>query len=282
MKERIDMITSSHTDYSITKQCKLLGVNRSSYYYQPIPESPYNLLLMEEIDRQYMETPSYGSRSMTAYLKKKGHHVNRKRISRLMRNMGIEALYPKPKKSLWIKGHKKFPYLLKNLKIGPQNHVWASDITYIPIKDGYLYLVAVLDLYSRFVLSWRLSNNLESSFCIEAVEKAFSWGKPEIFNTDQGEQFTSRQFIELLENKNVQVSMSGKGRCWDNIFVERFWRTLKYEEVYLKYYTTYKEAEENIGKYIYKYNSERLHSSLSYKHPQELYFKGKGELHVIA
>lgn len=250
MKERIDLIMPTHADLSITRQCKLLDVSRSTYYYQPVPETSYNLILMKEIDTKYMNAPSYGSRSMTAHLRKQGHQVNRKRVSRLMRNMGIEAMYPKPKKGLWKNTHKKFPYLLKNVDIAPQNHVWGSDITYIPVKDGYLYLVAILDIYSRFVLSWRLCNNLESDFCIKALQESFSWGKPKIFNTDQGVQFTSNKFIECLQDKEIQVSMSGKGRCWDNIFVERFWRTLKYEEVYLKYYTTFEEAEENIRSYI--------------------------------
>jgi len=271
VKERSEMIKSSNTELSITKQCKLLGVSRSTYYYQPLSESPYNLALMDLIDKKYMDMPSYGSRSMTAYLRKQGHQVNRKRVSRLMRQMGIEALYPKPKKGTWRDSHKKFPYLLKNVNIGAQNHVWGSDITYIPVKDGYLYLVAVLDLYSRFVLSWKLSNNLESDFCIDALKESFNWGTPEIFNTDQGVQFTSKRFVECLEGKEIQVSMSGKGRCWDNIFVERFWRTLKYEEVYINYYVTFKEAEKHIHSYIEKYNNERLHSSLDYITPAEFY-----------
>lgn len=271
MKKRIEMIISSESGLSVTKQCSLLGVPRSTYYYKPIPETPFNLLLMSEIDREYLRSPSYGSRQMTAYLNRIGHHVNRKRVSRLMKQMGLEALYPKPKKGIWNNNYNKFPYLLKNMEIGPQNHVWATDITYIPVKDGYIYLVAVLDLYSRFVLSWRLSNNLESDFCIRALKDAYSWGKPKIFNTDQGVQFTSKSFVQCLQEQEVQISMSGKGRCWDNIFVERFWRTLKYEEVYLNFYNSFQEAESNIGLYIERYNNDRLHSSLGYKTPAEFY-----------
>ncbi len=271
MEERLESIEPSYPELSVSKQCELLSVCRSTYYYKPVPESSYNLLLMSEIDKKYMDFPSYGSRSMTAYLNELGHQVNRKRVSRLMKSMGIEALYPRPKKGLWKNSYKKFPYLLKNLDIKPQNHVWGSDITYIPVRDGYLYLVAVLDIFSRFVLSWRLSNNLESDFCIEALKEAFSWGKPTIFNTDQGVQFTSNKFVDCLREQKVQISMSGKGKCWDNIFVERFWRTLKYEEVYLNYYNSFEEALEKIDAYIEKYNYQRMHSSLNYKTPVEFY-----------
>jgi putative transposase len=226
---------------------------------------------MKEIDKQYLESPSYGSRQMTAHLKRLGYNVNRKRVSRLMKIMGIEAMYPKPKIKTWEQRYGKFPYLLKELNISPQNHVWATDITYVPIIGGYLYLVAFLDLYSRFVLSWQLSNSLETDFCINALEKAFAHGYPKILNSDQGVQFTSYDYVDLVKSKGIEISMSGKGRCWDNIFVERFWRSLKYEEVYLKQYSCTEEAYEEIGNYIEHYNNKRPHSSLDYCTPKEIY-----------
>jgi putative transposase len=267
------MIESTHQALSINAQCDLLGVSRSTYYYKPIPESKYNLMLMREIDKLYLDNPAYGSRLMTASLLLKGFHVNRKRVSRLMKIMGIEAIYPKPKIRTTQPGYIKFPYLLTDLKISAQNQVWGTDITYIPVDGGYLYLVAYLDLYSRFVLSWQLSNSLDSSFCLEALEMAFKYGQPEIINSDQGVQYTSHAYIDLVRNKGTQISMSGKGRCWDNIFVERFWRSLKYEEVYLKQYNNSIEAQENITNYIEVYNRQRPHSSLNYKTPREIYLR---------
>lgn len=271
MNNRISMIELAHAKLSISKQCDLLGVPRSSYYYKPIAESEYNLLLMRKIDEQYMDTPSYGSRLMTAHLKAKGYNVNRKRICRLMKAMNLEAIYPKPKREAWQQKYGKFPYLLKDIEIGFQNHVWATDITYIPVDAGYIYLVAIIDLFSRFILSWQLSNSLESGFCLEALESAFKYGKPKIMNSDQGVQFTSHSYINFLQNQGVEISMSGKGRCWDNIFIERFWRSLKYEEVYLKRYSNSKEADEGISHYIELYNHRRPHSSLNYCTPWEKY-----------
>lgn len=213
---------------------------------------------------------------MTFHLKRKGFSVNRKRISRLMKIMGLEAMYPKPKRYAWQQKYGKFPYLLKNIDISTQNHVWATDITYVPVDQGYLYLVAFIDLYSRFVLSWQLSNSLESSFCVEALEKAFKFGRPLIVNSDQGVQFTSYEYVNLLKSKGIEISMSGKGRCWDNIFVERFWRSLKYEEVYLKQYSCTEEAYDGISSYIKMYNKRRPHSSLNYRTPEEVYKKIDG------
>lgn len=267
------MIERDHEKLSIKSQCGLLGVPRSSCYYRPIPETEYNLMLMKEIDMLYLENPSYGSRSMTAELKMKGLDLNRKRISRLMKIMGIEAIYPKPKIKTTIPGGIKFPYLLDDVKIVSINQVWGTDITYIPVENGFLYLVAFLDLYSRYVLSWKISNSLESVFCIEALEMALQRGIPEIVNSDQGVQFTSHAYIDLLKSKGIHVSMSGKGKCWDNIFVERFWRSLKYEEVYLKRYENHLEAINNIEAYINKYNKQRPHSSLNYKTPQQVYLR---------
>lgn len=267
----MELIEATHGKLSIKRQCELLGVSRSSYYYEPIPEDPYNLLLMREIDEQYLDTPFYGSRLMTGHLKRKGHGINRKRIVRLMGAMGLEAMYRKPKRIEWEKKYGKFPYLLSNLEIRAQDEAWGTDITYIPVDNGYVYLVAVIDLYSRFVLSWELSNSLESDFCIRALEDAFRYGVPRIMNSDQGIQFTSYGYIECLKSKDVAISMSGKGRCWDNIFVERFWRSLKYEEVYLNQYADSEEAYDGINKYIGCYNTMRPHSALGYNTPQEVY-----------
>lgn len=267
------MIESSHSELSIIRQCDLFGVPRSTFYYKPIQENGYNLLLMQEMDKIYLDHPSYGSRLMTASLIRKGFQVNRKRVSRLMKLMGIEAMYPKPKIRTTLPGYTKFPYLLADLEIKAQNQVWGTDITYIPVNGGYLYLVAFLDLYSRFVLSWCLSDSLESQFCLDALGMALKHGLPEIVNSDQGVQYTSHAYIDLVQSKGARISMSGKGKCWDNIFVERFWRSLKYEEVFLKQYADSKEAHESIGNYIEIYNKQRPHSSLNYCTPIETYLR---------
>jgi putative transposase len=266
------MIESDHGLLSITRQCDLLGVPRSTYYYEPIPETEFNLFLMQEIDKLYLDNPSFGSRLMTASLNEKGLLVNRKRISRLMKEMCIEAIYPKPKIRTTEPGYTKFPYLLTDLEITTQNQVWGTDITYIPVKGGYLYLVVFLDLYSRFILSWELSNSLGSDFCLEALLRAFKYGFVLIVNSDQGVQYTSHAYIDLVKSNGAQISMSGRGRCWDNIFVERLWRTMKYEEVYLNQYENSQEAHESIAKYIEKYNTQRPHSSLNYRTPAAVYF----------
>jgi len=258
---------------SIARQCDLVGVPRSTYYHKPIPETEYNLILMKEIDVLYLENPSFGSRLMTASLVRSGFETNRKRVSRLMKVMGLEAIYPKPKIRTTIPGNIRFPYLLKDVEICAKNQAWGTDITYIPVNGGYLYLVAFMDLYSRRVLSWRLSNSLDSEFCLEALTEAFQHGFPEIINSDQGVQYTSHAFIELVSKNGVKISMSGRGKCWDNIFVERLWRTLKYEEVYLKQYQDSIEAYNNISSYIEFYNKHRPHSALNYKTPIEIYLK---------
>lgn len=250
------------------KQCELLGIPRSTYYYKSLSESELNLRLMRLIDEQYLITPFYGSRRMTEVLKRKGEDVNRKRLQRLMRLMGIETMYPKPNTSIGNKEHYKYPYLLKNLIIRKPNQVWGTDITYIPVETGYLYLVAILDLFSRYVVSWSISDSLESDFCIYAVENALEKGKPEIINSDQGTQYTSRGYTNLLKKNGVSISMSGRGRCWDNIFVERLWRSFKYEEVYLKGYSTGREAKEGTDWYFNFYNNERLHEKLCYMTPR--------------
>jgi putative transposase len=267
----LSLIESEHAQLSISRQCELLGVPRSTYYYEPIPENDYNLQLMKEIDKLYLEHPAYGSRLMTASLQNKGFEVNRKRIKRLMHVMGIEAIYPRPKIKTTIPGNIKFPYLLTDVEICRSNQVWGTDITYIPMKQGFLYLVAYIDLYSRYVLSWKLSNSLESSFCLEALEMAFQHGIPEIINSDQGVQYTSHAYLDLAKSKGSKVSMSGKGRCWDNIFVERLWRTFKYEEVYLNEYENFRVAYSSFFRYFFDYNTTRPHSSLKYKTPHEIY-----------
>lgn len=267
------MIESTNSALSITRQCDLFSVPRSTFYYKPIQENEYNLLLMRELDKIYLDYPFFGSRLMTASLVRKGFQINRKRVSRLMRIMNIQAMYPRPKIKTSQPGYTKFPYLLTNLEINSQNQVWATDITYIPVNGGYLYLVAFLDLYSRFILSWSLSNSLESQFCIDALEMALKIGLPDIVNSDQGVQYTSHAYINLVQSKGARISMSGKGRCWDNIFVERFWRSLKYEEVFLKQYNNSNDAYENIGNYIENYNKQRPHSSLNYRTPIEVYLK---------
>lgn len=267
------MIKEADKAPSISRQCDLLGVPRSMYYYKPIPESDYNLWLMQELDKLYLDNPAWGSRLMSAHLSRKGFLVNRKRIARLMKIMGIEAMYPKPKVRTTQPGYTKFPYLLANLEINAKNQVWGTDITYIPVNKGYMYMVAFLDLHSRFILSWNLSNSLESEFCLEALKMALKYGQPGIINSDQGVQYTSHAYIDLVKSQGASISMSGKGRCWDNIFVERLWRSLKYEEVYLKQYCDPMEAHENIGTYVEVYNRQRPHSSLNYQTPAEVYLR---------
>ena len=261
----------AHPEISVRRQCELLGVNRASLYYQPGGESEENLRLMRLLDEQYTRTPFYGSRRMTAWLREQGYTVNRKRLARLMQLMGIEAIYPKPKLSQPGEGHKIYPYLLRDVEVNRVNQVWSTDITYIRMAHGFVYLVAVMDWYSRFVLSWALSVSMEVPFCIEAVERALRWGRPEIFNSDQGSQFTSEKFTGVLEGRGVAVSMDGRGRCLDNIFIERLWRSLKYEEVYLRDYRLVPEARAGISRYFQFYNYERPHQSLKYQTPADLY-----------
>ena len=259
------------SELSIRRQCELLGVNRSGLYYEPVGESEENLLLMRLLDEQYTRTPFYGSRKMTEWLVKRGHAVNRKRVSRLMELLGIEAVYPKPRLSRPGEGHRIYPYLLSGKTVERVNQVWSTDITYIRMAQGFLYLVAVMDWFSRFVLSWSLSLTMEVEFCVEALKKALSRGQPEIFNSDQGSQFTSEKFTGKLTERQIAISMDGRGRCMDNIFVERLWRSLKYEEVYLKEYATVAEARAGIAGYFRFYNHERLHQSLGYRTPAAIY-----------
>ena len=262
---------------SLSRQCELLGLSRAAFYYQPVEVDAYELELMALIDRQYLRTPFYGSRRMAAWLQTQGHAVNRKRVQRLMQRMGLVAIYQRPRTSRPAPEHRIYPYLLRGLSIQRVHHVWAADITYIPMARGFLYLVAVMDWVSRYVLAWRLSNMLDASFCIEALEEALSQGRPEIFNTDQGSQFTDEDFTGMLRAHGIAISMDGRGRFADNIFVERLWRSLKYEEVYLKAYENVTQARQGIAAYFEFYNHQRLHQALGYRTPRQLLGEGLGD-----
>lgn len=257
----------------LLKQAELLGISRSSIYYQPVSPSAEEINLLHRVDRIHTEFPTYGTRTMAAELTRQvGYVVGRKKTRTLMDTVGIEAIYPKPRLSMGNHEHTVYPYLLKGVTISKSNHVWSADITYIKMRGTFLYLVAFLDWYSRYVLSWKLSDTLKSEFCIEAAEAAIGTNQPEIVNFDQGVQFTDQNMTGLWEKHEVKISMDHKGRCFDNIFIERFWRTLKYEEVYLKDYTSMYEARESLNAYIGKYNTRRLHQSLAYKTPAEIYY----------
>ena len=267
------MIEPEHPGLSITTQCSLLEISRSSWYYEVLGESTLNLELMKLIDEQFLETPYYGARQMARHLRRQGYGVNRKRIQRLMQKMGLMALYQKPNTSKPHPEHKIYPYLLRGADIWEPNQVWCADVTYIPMRKGFLYLVAVMDWYSRKVLSWRLSNTLDADFCVAALREALAkYGRPAIFNTDQGSQFTSFEFTHTLKDAEVKISMDSKGRWMDNIMIERLWRSLKYECIYLNAYETGSEARNGIGKWIRRYNEERPHSSLDDRTPHEAYW----------
>jgi putative transposase len=265
-------VEPAHPELSIAEQCALLGLARSTYYYAPHPESPENLAVMRALDEQYLRTPYYGVRKMTAHLQAEGFAVNHKRVARLMGVMGLAALTPPRRTSKPGPDHRIYPYLLRNVTAERPNHVWSTDITYVGLPRGFVYLVAVLDWYSRYVLSWELSNALEGAFCLSALERALGRGRPEIFNTDQGSQFTSAAFTGCLEAAGVRVSMDGRGRCFDNIFVERLWRTVKYEEVYLKEYGDVAALAAGLGQYFVQYNEARLHQALGYRTPASVHF----------
>jgi len=256
---------------SIRRQCELLELDRGSYYYMPGEETAENLDVMRRIDRLYVKWPFLGSRRLVEFLRREGVEANRKRVQRLMRLMGLEAICPKRHLSANGAKHRVFPYLLRGLEIVRPDQVWAADITYIPMRHGFLYLVAILDWYSRYVVTWRLSNSLETAFCREALKEALRAGPPDIFNTDQGVQFTSNEFTDVLRDAGVQVSMDGKGRVFDNIFTERLWRSVKYEEVYLKAYEDGWETEKSLGRYFGFYNTCRPHQALDYQTPEEVY-----------
>ena len=268
------LIEAAHSQLSIRQQCELVGLNRSTYYYTPAGESELNLHLMRLIDKQYTKTPFYGWPRMTAHLRRQGYAINHKRVRRLMRTMGLQAIYPKPRTSLAARGHKVYPYLLRKRRITRPNQVWSADITYIPMLRGFMYLVAVIDWYSRYVLAWQLSNTLDGRFCLEALERALAQGEPDIFNTDQGAQFTALAFTSRLEAAGIRISMDGRGRALDNVFVERLWRTVKYEHVYLHEYARVPELEKGLHEYFSFYNHELLHQGLSYQTPVEVHLAG--------
>ena len=261
-----------HNQLSISEQCNLLNIARSSFYYQSKGPSEEDLILARLIDEQYMKTPFYGSRRMTIVLQKLGYNVNRKRVQRLMRELGIEAIYPKPNLSKANSEHQVYPYLLKGLEINRSNQVWCTDITYLPVLQGHFYLVAIMDWFSRKVLNWRISNTLEVTFCVDSLEKAIAYyGTPKIFNSDQGSQFTANCFTDILKDKDIQISMDGKGRCYDNIFIERLWRSLKYELIYIKPFVDGVHLLKEVNEWFKWYNDERPHQSLDYRTPDEVY-----------
>jgi putative transposase len=267
----------------ITRQCALLELSRSGVYYKPVPVSPEDLKLMRQIDEIHLEWPFYGSRKIRDELWSRGYDLGRDRVRRLMRLMGIEALYVKPRLSQGHPEHRKYPYLLRGLSITRPNHVWATDITYIPMAKGFCYLVAIIDWASRMVLSWRLSNTLDSSFCVEALREAIDkYGCPEIFNTDQGSQFSSDVFTEVLIENDIAISMDGKGRWMDNVFIERLWKSIKYEDIYLKAYGSMAELKKGLTKYFTFYNQKRWHQSLDKKTPAMVYFNTTPQRQVAA
>ena len=257
------------------RQCELLGLCRSSLYYQPAAETAEDLRLMRLLDEEYTAHPFLGSRRMTVWLVEQGEAVNRKRVRRLMRLMGIEALYPKPRLSAGGAGHRVYPYLLRKVSIERPDQVWSTDITYVPLASGFMYLAAVLDWFSRYVIAWRLSNTMDGSFCLEMLDEALSRGRPDVFNTDQGVQFTAQAWTGRLEAAGVQVSMDGRGRCLDNVFVERLWRSVKYEDIYLWRYEEVPQLQQGLGRYFPYYNQERQHQALAYRTPASVYGQGR-------
>jgi putative transposase len=265
------MLEPDNSNISIRRQCELTGASRSTFYYKPEENDDdfFKLLIFEE----YKKYPFFGYRKITEALQRKNYDINRKRVYRLMREMGIKAIYPRPNLSKPAPGHKIYPYLLRGLEINRPNQVWATDITYIRLQGGFVYLVAIIDLYSRKVLSWSLSNTLDVQFCLDALDEALlTYGKPEIFNSDQGSQFTSKKFTDLLKENEVKISMDGKGRAQDNIYVERLWRSLKYEDIYIREYNSVSECKEGINRYFNFFNTERFHQSLDYLTPDEMYY----------
>jgi len=266
------MIEPTHPHLSIAAQCRLLSISRSSYYYAPVPESEETLALMRVIDAAFLDMPWYGSRQMVRHLRREGHVIGRRRVRRLMARMGLSAIYQRPRTSTAHPQHRIYPYLLRELAIERPNHVWCADVTYVPMRRGFLYLVAIMDWASRKVLAWRLSNTMDAGFCVAALEEALArFGKPEIFNTDQGSQFTSSAFTNVLRDADVRISMDGRGRWMDNVFIERLWRSIKYECVYLNAFETGSELRAGLARWITYYNTERPHSGLAGRTPAEAY-----------
>jgi len=267
------MIDFKDSKISVLSQCKLLSVSRSSVYYKPKSRTQRDLDIMRIIDEQYLETPFYGSRSMRNHIRRLGWTINRKPIQRLMRLMGLQAIYPKPRTTKPHPQNKVYPYLLRGLKINRPDQVWAADITYVPMSRGFMYLVAIMDWHSRKVLSWRVSNSMDTDFCVEALEEAIGkYGCPEICNTDQGSQFTSESFTNILKENNIKINMGGRGRFQDNIFIERLWWTVKYQYLYLRAFDNGKELRHGLKKWFQYYNQDRFHQSLEDWTPDEIYF----------
>ena len=266
----------------MVRQCELLGISRASLYYQPVGPSDEELVLLRLIDEQYLKTPFYGSRRMVAHLAQRGYQVNRKRVQRLMRQLGLHTVYPKPKLSKRHPEHKVYPYLLRGVDIASVNQVWSTDITYLPVLKGHFYLVAVMDWFSRKVLSWQVSNTMDGAFCVDALEEALlRYHKPMIFNSDQGAQFTANAFTGALRQAQVQISMDGRGRCYDNIFIERLWRSLKYELIYLKAFDDGKQLTQEVSTWFHWYNRQRPHQSLNYRTPDEIYYESCSKKEVM-
>jgi putative transposase len=270
------LIDPGHAQLSVRRQCQLVGLSRATYYREPAGESADNLALMRRIDEQYTARPFYGSRRITRWLARHGHPVNRKRVQRLLRLMGLEAIHPKPNLSAG-RGHPVYPYLLRGVPIERVGQVWSADITYLPLASGFMYLAATIDWYSRYVVAWRLSNTLDGAFCRDMLDEALATGTPEVFNTDQGVQFTAGAWVERVQASGAKVSMDGRGRCLDNVFVERLWRTVKYEDVFLRGYESVPELERGLRAYFAFYNEARLHQSLGYRTPAEVYRAGRSE-----
>ncbi|MFH1837724.1 MAG: IS3 family transposase [Candidatus Omnitrophota bacterium] len=271
VKERLSLINEYDMTKKIANQCEALGVSRATYYYKPRPEKDETFELMNLLDEKHTERPFYGVRRMTEFLNREGYDIGKDRVRSLLRRMSLEAIYPKKNLSLKRKDHKVYPYLLRGVRVKRSDQVWSSDITYVRLNEGFAYLTAIIDWYSRYVLSWDLSNTADVDLCLEALERSLKYGKPEIFNTDQGCQFTSNKFTEKLKGKEIKISMDGRGMMFDNIFIERLWRTVKYEDVYIKGYETIPEAKKGLAEYFKFYNYERYHQSLNYKTPWETY-----------
>ena len=276
--ERRVMIDPGHLVLSLREQCRLLSLPRASWYYTAVPADAETMVLMQAIDRQYTKTPFYGIRKMTLAMREQGMQVNHKRISRLMHVMGIHAIYAEPKLSIPGQNHRIYPYLLKDISITAPNQVWSTDITYLPMTRGFMYCVAVIDWYSRYVLAWDISNTQDASFCVKVLEKALQVNHPVIFNTDQGSQFTSEQFTQRLMEANVLISMDGRGRALDNVFIERLWRSLKYEDVYIHNYSQPCALHDGLEKYFDFYNHQRYHQALEYHTPADIYFSNSSRI----
>lgn len=265
------MIDHDSKDFSVREQCRILGINRSGLYYEARPLTEETLKIMRLLDEEHTRHPFYGVPKMTEFLRRKGYRVGRDRVRTLLRSMGLEAVYPKPKTSIKAKDHKIYPYLLKDVEVIRPNQVWSADLTYIRLEEGFVYLAAIVDWYSRYLISWRVSNTMDTNFCVEALEEALKYVRPEIFNTDQGSQFTSMAFTGILEKNGISISMDAKGRVFDNIFIERLWRTVKYENIYIKDYKTIPDLKTGLIEYFDFYNGERYHQNLDYKTPWEVY-----------